>query len=206
MFERFTDRARRVVVLAQEEARLLNHNYIGTEHLLLGMIHEGEGVGCKALESLGVALDAVRQQVEEIIGHGGSPPSGHIPFTLRSKQVLTYSLRTSLELNHNYIGTEHLLLGILREGEGVACQILVKLGVDHELLHRRVIDLLSGTYVVSPIAETPEPPESQKPTVIVRHFLGTTSGHSVLQLEFDQLLPTETIHKIVLAAATVLAE
>ena len=111
MFERFTDRARRVVVLAQEEARLLNHSYIGTEHILLGLIHEGEGVAAKALESLGISLEAVRSQVEEIIGQGGSSPSGHIPFTPRAKKVLELSLREALQLGHNYIGTEHILLG-----------------------------------------------------------------------------------------------
>src|ERR687894_405827 len=130
MFERFTDRARRVVVLAQEEARMLNHNYIGTEHILLGLIHEGEGVAAKALESLGISLEAVRQQVEEIIGQGGSSPSGHIPFTPRAKKVLELSLREALQLGHNYIGTEHILLGLIREGEGVAAQLLVKLGAD----------------------------------------------------------------------------
>jgi ATP-dependent Clp protease ATP-binding subunit ClpC len=127
VFERFTDRARRVVVLAQEEARLLNHNYIGTEHILLGLIHEGEGVAAKALESLGISLEAVRQQVEEIIGQGGASPSGHIPFTPRAKKVLELSLREALQLGHNYIGTEHILLGLIREGEGVAAQVLVKL-------------------------------------------------------------------------------
>ena len=120
MFERFTDRARRVVVLAQEEARLLNHSYIGTEHILLGLIHEGEGVAAKALESLNISLEAVRAQVEEIIGQGGSSPSGHIPFTPRAKKVLELSLREALQLGHNYIGTEHILLGLIREGEGVA--------------------------------------------------------------------------------------
>ena len=130
MFERFTDRARRVVVLAQEEARLLNHSYIGTEHILLGLIHEGEGVAAKALESLGISLEAVRSQVEEIIGQGGSSPSGHIPFTPRAKKVLELSLREALQLGHNYIGTEHILLGLIREGEGVAAQVLVKLGAD----------------------------------------------------------------------------
>src|SRR6266498_1199434 len=120
MFERFTDRARRVVVLAQEEARMLNHNYIGTEHILLGLIHEGEGVAAKALESLGISLEGVRQQVEEIIGQGQQAPSGHIPFTPRAKKVLELSLREALQLGHNYIGTEHILLGLIREGEGVA--------------------------------------------------------------------------------------
>jgi ATP-dependent Clp protease ATP-binding subunit ClpC len=144
MFERFTDRARRVVVLAQEEARLLNHNYIGTEHILLGLIHEGEGVAAKALESLGISLEGVRSQVEEIIGQGGSSPSGHIPFTPRAKKVLELSLREALQLGHNYIGTEHILLGLIREGEGVAAQVLVKLGADLSRVRQQVIQLLSG--------------------------------------------------------------
>ena len=144
LFERFTDRARRVVVLAQEEARLLNHSYIGTEHILLGLIHEGEGVAAKALESLSITLDSVRAQVEEIIGQGGSSPSGHIPFTPRAKKVLELSLREALQLGHNYIGTEHILLGLLREGEGVATQVLVKLGADLGKVRQQVIQLLSG--------------------------------------------------------------
>jgi ATP-dependent Clp protease ATP-binding subunit ClpC len=144
LFERFTDRARRVVVLAQEEARLLNHNYIGTEHILLGLIHEGEGVAAKALESLGISLEAVRSQVEEIIGQGGSSPSGHIPFTPRAKKVLELSLREALQLGHNYIGTEHILLGLIREGEGVAAQVLQKLGADLSRVRQQVIQLLSG--------------------------------------------------------------
>ena len=144
MFERFTDRARRVVVLAQEEARMLNHNYIGTEHILLGLIHEGEGVAAKALESLGISLEAVRQQVEEIIGQGQQAPSGHIPFTPRAKKVLELSLREALQLGHNYIGTEHILLGLIREGEGVAAQVLVKLGADLNRVRQQVIQLLSG--------------------------------------------------------------
>src|SRR2546425_8700340 len=144
MFERFTDRARRVVVLAQEEARLLNHNDIGTEHILLGLIHEGEGVAAKALESLGISLEAVRAQVEEIIGHGGTAPSGHIPFTPRAKKVLELSLREALQLGHNYIGTEHILLGLIPEGRGVAAQVLVKLGADLSRVRQQVIQLLSG--------------------------------------------------------------
>jgi ATP-dependent Clp protease ATP-binding subunit ClpC len=144
MFERFTDRARRVVVLAQEEARMLNHNYIGTEHILLGLIHEGEGVAAKALESLGISLDGVRGQVEEIIGQGQQAPSGHIPFTPRAKKVLELSLREALQLGHNYIGTEHILLGLIREGEGVAAQVLVKLGADLNRVRQQVIQLLSG--------------------------------------------------------------
>ena len=144
MFERFTDRARRVVVLAQEEARLLNHNYIGTEHLLLGLIREGEGVAAKALESLGISLDAVRQQVEEIIGQGQQAPSGHIPFTPRAKKVLELALREATQLGHAHIGTEHLLLGLIREGDGVAAQVLVKLGADLNRVRQQVIQLLHG--------------------------------------------------------------
>ncbi len=144
MFERFTDRARRVVVLAQEEARLLNHNYIGTEHILLGLIHEGEGVAAKALESLGISLESVREQVQEIIGQGQQAPSGHIPFTPRAKKVLELSLREALQLGHNYIGTEHILLGLIREGEGVAAQVLIKLGADLNRVRQQVLQLLSG--------------------------------------------------------------
>ena len=144
MFERFTDRARRVVVLAQEEARLLNHNYIGTEHILLGLIHEGEGVAARGLESLAISLDSVRSQVVEIIGQGQQSPSGHIPFTPRAKKVLELSLREALQLGHNYIGTEHILLGLIREGEGVAAQVLQKLGADLPKVRQTVIQLLSG--------------------------------------------------------------
>jgi ATP-dependent Clp protease ATP-binding subunit ClpA len=154
MFERFTDRARRVVVLAQDEARRLDHNYIGTEHILLGLIRyigtehillglirEGEGVAAKALESLGISLDVVRQQVEEIIGQGQQAPSGHIPFTPRAKKVLELSLREALQLGHNHIGTEHILLGLIREGDGVAGQVLVKLGADLNRVRQQVIQL-----------------------------------------------------------------
>ncbi|MCT2362310.1 MULTISPECIES: ATP-dependent Clp protease ATP-binding subunit [Kocuria] len=144
MFERFTDRARRVVVLAQEEARMLNHNYIGTEHLLLGLIHEGEGVAAKALESMGITLSAAREQVQDIIGPGQQAPSGHIPFTPRAKKVLEHSLREALQLGHNYIGTEHILLGIIRAGEGVASQVLVKLGADPGKVRATVLELISG--------------------------------------------------------------
>src|SRR5512133_1081241 len=152
MFERFTDRARRVVVLAQEEARMLNHNYIGTEHILLGLIHEGEGVAAKALESLGISLEAVREQVQEIIGQGQQAPSGHIPFTPRAKKVLELSLREALQLGHNYIGTEHILLGLIREGEGVAAQVLGKLGADLNRVRQQVIQLLSGYQGKEPVA------------------------------------------------------
>ena len=152
MFERFTDRARRVVVLAQEEAKMLNHNYIGTEHILLGLIHEGEGVAAKALESLGVSLDAVRERVQDIIGQGQQQPTGHIPFTPRAKKVLELSLREALQLGHNYIGTEHILLGLIREGEGVAAQVLVQLGADLNKVRQQVIQLLSGYQGKEPAA------------------------------------------------------
>ena len=165
MFEKFTDKARRVVVLAQEEAKLLNHNYIGTEHILLGLIHEGEGVAAKALEALGINLEQVREQVQEIIGKGQQSPSGHIPFTPRAKKVLELSLREALQLGHSYIGTEHLLLGLIREGEGVAAQVLTKLGADTNRVRQQVIQLLSGFQgkeSVSVGAETnPQPKGSQ---------------------------------------------
>jgi pyridoxamine 5'-phosphate oxidase len=149
VFERFTDRARRVVVLAQEEARLLGHNYIGTEHLLLGLIHESDGVGARALESLGVSLVAVRGRVEDIIGRGLASPSGHIPFTPRSKKVLELSLREALSLGHSYIGTEHVLLGLLREGEGVGAQVLIALGANLEVVRARVLEMLPETSTIA---------------------------------------------------------
>ena len=156
MFERFTDRARRVVVLAQEEARLLAHNYIGTEHLLLGLVHEGEGVGAKALEQLGISLEAVRAQVEEIIGHGGSSPSGYIPFTPRAKKVLELGLREALQLGHDFIGTEHILLGLVREGEGVAAQVLVKMGATLDRVRSQVMmELLGQPAGERPVEEVP---------------------------------------------------
>jgi ATP-dependent Clp protease ATP-binding subunit ClpA len=144
MFERFTDRARRVVVLAQEEARMLNHNHIGTEHILLGLIHEGDGVGARALESLGISLVAVRQQVEEIIGRGQQTPSGHIPFTPRAKKVLELSLREAKEFGHSYIGTEHILLGLIHEGDSMAARLLVKLGADLDRTRQEVVQVLHG--------------------------------------------------------------
>ena len=163
MFERFTDRARRVVVLAQEEARVLNHNYIGTEHVLLGLIREGEGVAAKALESLGISQEAVRQQVEEIIGQGQQAPSGHIPFTPRAKKVLELSLREALQLGHNYIGTEHILLGLIREGEGVAAQVLVKLGADLNRVRQQVNQLLAGYQGKEPAAAGAPPESARRP-------------------------------------------
>src|ERR1035438_4114669 len=144
MFERFTDRARRVLVLAQEEARLLNHSFIGPGHILLGLIHEGEGVAAKALESLGISLEAVREKVEETMGVAGTAPSGSPPFTPRAKKVLELSLREALQLGHSYIGTEHMLLGLVREGEGVAATVLVSLGADLGRVRQQVIQLMSG--------------------------------------------------------------
>jgi ATP-dependent Clp protease ATP-binding subunit ClpA len=144
MFERFTDRARATVVHAQEEARLLRHNYIGTEHILLGLIRESEGLAAKALSALGVSLEGVRQQVTEIIGEGEEAPGGHIPFTPRAKKVLELSLREALQLKHNYIGTEHILLGLVREGEGVAAQVLVNLGADLVRVRQEVTRHLAG--------------------------------------------------------------
>ena len=139
MFERFTERARRVVVLAQDEARELSHNYIGTEHLLLGLIRDREGVAGRALGELGVALAAARQQVVDIVGEGQQEPSGHIPFTPRAKKVLELSLREALQLGHDYIGTEHILLGVLREGEGVAIQVLQNLDAEPAQIRQRVM-------------------------------------------------------------------
>ncbi|MEN9966861.1 MAG: hypothetical protein RL036_94 [Actinomycetota bacterium] len=170
MFEKFTDKARRVVVLAQEEAKLLNHNYIGTEHILLGLIHEGEGVAAKALESLGINLDSVRQQVQEIIGQGQQAPAGHIPFTPRAKKVLELSLREALQLGHSYIGTEHLLLGLIREGEGVAAQVLTKLGADTNRVRQQVIQLLSGFQGKETVAVGGDNTEKQKGSQILDQF------------------------------------
>lgn len=146
VFERFTDRARRVVVLAQEEARMLNHSHIGTEHILLGLIHEGEGVAAKSLRAFDVdlSLEVVRSQVEAIVGNDQQAPPGHIPFTPRAKKVLELSLREALQLGHNYIGTEHILLGLIREGEGVAAQVLVKLGAELIRVRQEVFYLLHG--------------------------------------------------------------
>jgi ATP-dependent Clp protease ATP-binding subunit ClpC len=170
MFEKFTDKARRVVVLAQEEAKLLNHNYIGTEHILLGLIHEGEGVAAKALESLGINLDSVREQVQEIIGQGQQAPTGHIPFTPRAKKVLELSLREALQLGHSYIGTEHLLLGLIREGEGVAAQVLTKLGADTNRVRAQVIQLLSGFQGKETVAVGGDNTEKQKGSQILDQF------------------------------------
>jgi ATP-dependent Clp protease ATP-binding subunit ClpC len=188
MFERFTDRARRVVVLAQEEARMLNHNYIGTEHILLGLIHEGEGVAAKALESLGISLEAVRQQVEEIIGQGQQAPSGHIPFTPRAKKVLELSLREALQLGHNYIGTEHILLGLIREGEGVAAQVLVKLGADLNRVRQQVIQLLNGYQSKEPTGTTSE---SAPSTSLVLDQFGRNLTQAAREGKLDPVIGRE---------------
>src|SRR5499427_438977 len=190
MFERFTDRARRVVVLAQEEARMLNHNYIGTEHILLGLIHEGEGVAAKALESLGISLEAVRQQVEEIIGQGQQAPSGHIPFTPRAKKVLELSLREALQLGHNYIGTEHILLGLIREGEGVAAQVLVKLGADLNRVRQQVIQLLHGYQGKEPAAAG-APSESAPSTSLVLDQFGRNLTQGAREGKLDPVIGRE---------------
>jgi ATP-dependent Clp protease ATP-binding subunit ClpC len=190
MFERFTDRARRVVVLAQEEARMLNHNYIGTEHILLGLIHEGEGVAAKALESLGISLEAVRSQVEEIIGQGQQAPSGHIPFTPRAKKVLELSLREALQLGHNYIGTEHILLGLIREGEGVAAQVLVKLGADLNRVRQQVIQLLSG-YQGKESSPAGGPAEGAPSTSLVLDQFGRNYTQAAREGKLDPVIGRE---------------
>ncbi|MEU6203966.1 ATP-dependent Clp protease ATP-binding subunit [Micromonospora musae] len=191
MFERFTDRARRVVVLAQEEARMLNHNYIGTEHILLGLIHEGEGVAAKALESLGISLEGVRQQVEEIIGQGQQAPSGHIPFTPRAKKVLELSLREALQLGHNYIGTEHILLGLIREGEGVAAQVLVKLGADLNRVRQQVIQLLSGYQGKEPAAAGAASGEAAPSTSLVLDQFGRNLTQAAREGKLDPVIGRE---------------
>jgi len=190
MFERFTDRARRVVVLAQEEARMLNHNYIGTEHILLGLIHEGEGVAAKGLESLGISLEGVRAQVEEIIGQGQQAPSGHIPFTPRAKKVLELSLREALQLGHNYIGTEHILLGLIREGEGVAAQVLVKLGADLNKVRQQVIQLLSG-YQGKEAVASGGPAEGTPSTSLVLDQFGRNLTQAAREGKLDPVIGRE---------------
>ncbi len=180
MFERFTDRARRVVVLAQEEARLLSHNYIGTEHILLGLISEREGIAAKTLERLGISLEAVRDKVDSIIGEGGpGAPSGHIPFTPRAKKVLELSLREALQLGHNYIGTEHILLGLIREGEGVGATVLMNLGADLTAVRHEVIQQLAGHRAVPlgagmhpPFGRPRETPAAAKAGVEARRLAG----------------------------------
>ena len=184
MFERFTDRARRVIVLAQDEAKLLNHSYIGTEHLLLGLVHEGEGVAARALEQLGISLEAVRAQVEDIIGRGQQVPTGHIPFTPRAKKVLELSLRESLQMNYNYIGTEHILLGLIREGEGVAAQVLIKLGADLNRVRNTVMQLLSGFQGKETISSgAPEAGPQQSSSQVLDQF-----GRNLTQLARENKL------------------
>src|SRR5579885_833597 len=192
MFERFTDRARRVVVLAQEEARLLNHNYIGTEHILLGLLRESDGVAARVLERAGVSTDAVRDKVMTIVGEGASdiPATGHIPFTPRSKKVLELSLREALQLGHNYIGTEHILLGLVREGDGVAANVLVSLGLELSWVRQSVIAELSR---ITPPGQmrgmgpprTPETPAAVKAGVQARRLAAGSavgSQHYLLAL------------------------
>ncbi|MDN5558731.1 MAG: ATP-dependent Clp protease ATP-binding subunit [Ruaniaceae bacterium] len=191
MFERFTDRARRVVVLAQEEARMLNHNYIGTEHLLLGLIHEGEGVAAKALESLGISQDAVRTQVIEIIGEGQQAPQGqHIPFTPRAKKVLELCLREALQLGHNYIGTEHILLGLIREGEGVAAQVLTKLGADLNSVRQQVMNLISGYQGKEPVTSGGPSEAAPAGSAILDQF-GRNLTQAARELKLDPVIGRE---------------
>jgi len=177
MFERFTDRARRVVVLAQEEARVLHHNYIGTEHILLGLLREREGVAARVLERIGISAEAVREKVASIIGEGGDVPTGHIPFTPRAKKVLELSLREALQLGHNYIGTEHILLGLVREGEGVAAQVLVNLGAELSWVRQAVVNELRRMDPRTEIRamgppRTPETPAVAKAGVQARRLAG----------------------------------
>ena len=190
MFEKFTDKARRVVVLAQEEAKLLNHNYIGTEHILLGLIHEGEGVAAKALEALGINLEQVREQVQEIIGQGQQAPTGHIPFTPRAKKVLELSLREALQLGHSYIGTEHLLLGLIREGEGVAAQVLTKLGADTNKVRQQVIQLLSGFQGKEAVSVGGENSPQPKGSQILDQF-GRNLTHAAAEGKLDPVVGRE---------------
>jgi ATP-dependent Clp protease ATP-binding subunit ClpC len=190
MFERFTDRARRVVVLAQEEARMLNHNYIGTEHILLGLIGEGEGAAAKALESLGISQEAVRRQVEEISGQDQQAPSGQIPFTPRAKKVLELSLREALQLGHNYVGTEHILLGLIREGESVAAQVLVKLGADLNRVRQQVNQLLAGDQGKEPTAPGP-PSETAPSTSLVLDQFGQNLTAGAREGKLDPVIGRE---------------
>jgi ATP-dependent Clp protease ATP-binding subunit ClpC len=201
MFERFTDRARRVVVFAQEEARMLAHNYIGTEHLLLGLIHDHEGVAAEALRSMDISLETVRHQVESIIGRGQEPAAGHIPFTPRAKRVLELSLREALQLGHDYIGTEHILLGLVREGEGVAAQVLQKLGADLGRVRHQVIQLLSGFpgsgsgEDARPIGDQPSVSELRSRVERVLHRL------DALEAQFRDLRPELVVIRDLLAGS-----
>lgn len=188
MFERFTDRARRVIVLAQEEARNLKHNYLGTEHILLGLIREGEGVAAKALEALGITLDDVRAQVIDIIGEGQEPPSGHIPFTPRAKKVIEYAMREGLQLGHSYIGTEHLLLGLTREPDGVAAQVLVKLGADMPRVRNQVNQLISGFQGKEPVGVGNGAREGQKAGSTVLDQFGRNLTQSAREHKLDPVI------------------
>jgi ATP-dependent Clp protease ATP-binding subunit ClpC len=169
---------------------MLNHNYIGTEHILLGLIHEGEGVAAKGLEALGISLEAVRSQVEEIIGQGQQAPSGHIPFTPRAKKVLELSLREALQLGHNYIGTEHILLGLIREGEGVAAQVLVKLGADLNRVRQQVIQLLSG-YQGKEAVASGGPAEGTPSTSLVLDQFGRNLTQAAREGKLDPVIGRE---------------
>ena len=211
MFERFTDRARRAVVLAQEEARLLNHNYIGTEHILLGLIHEGAGVAARALESLDISLESVRAEVEDIIGSGGEEPSGHIPFTPRAKKVLELSLREALHLGHNYMGTEHILLGLIREGEGVAAHVLLKLGADLARVRERVIELLedlgglSGSSASGPESERiVGEPSAGRSSVLASRERVNVSGEGPLEATVGYSRAVRVGDHVVVAGTTTL--
>ena len=188
MFERFTDRARRVIVLAQDEARNLKHNYLGTEHILLGLIREGEGVAAKALEALDITLDEVRAQVIEIIGEGQEPPSGHIPFTPRAKKVIEYAMREGLQLGHSYIGTEHLLLGLTREPDGVAAQVLTKLGADMPRVRSQVNQLISGFQGKEPVGVGGGAREGQKAGSTILDQFGRNLTQSARDHKLDPVI------------------
>jgi ATP-dependent Clp protease ATP-binding subunit ClpC len=175
MFERFTDRSRRVVILAQEEARMFNHGSIGTEHLLLGIIHEGENVGARALSALGLSLVSVRQHVEEVVGAGRQEAGGHIAFTPRARRVLELALREALQLGHGHIGPEHILLGLVRDGGGVGAQVLARFGADAAAVRQRVIEVLSGA--AGPAGEDPVP------SAVLDQF-----GHNLTQAARDGAL------------------
>ena len=188
MFERFTDRARRVIVLAQEEARNLKHNYLGTEHILLGLIREGEGVAAKALEALDITLDDVRDQVIDIIGEGQEPPAGHIPFTPRAKKVIEYAMREGLQLGHSYIGTEHLLLGLTREPDGVAAQVLMKLGADLPRVRNQVNQLISGFQGKEPVGVGGGAREGQKAGSTILDQVGRNLTQSAREHKLDPVI------------------
>jgi ATP-dependent Clp protease ATP-binding subunit ClpA len=215
LFERFTDRARRVVVFAEEEARMLNHDYTGTEHLLLGLIHDGEGVAAKALESLHISLEAVRQQVEEIVGRGQAAPTFHILFTPRARKVLEFSLRESLQLGHNYIGTEHILLGLIREGEGVAARILENLGSNMVRVRRTVMERLVDrvafpvempTEAARPPDEPPYPFDEPEKIVLSLLLQGETSSGIAEILGTSKARVGEIIQAIVVRLGKILGE